>query len=210
MSKLPAQADPANPTALVTAQGLVFSYPQADLLHGLSFTITPGLSFIQGGDGRGKSTLLRLIAGALQPSAGQLHRHARTLYFEHPADPVHDQTVARAWLDALGSRFPRWQAGLAAELTERFGLADHIDKPLYMLSTGSRRKVGLVAAAASGAQLTLIDSPFAALDARSCQVLLQLLSEAAANPGRAWVMADHVLPPGLAQAPLAGRIDLGP
>ncbi|MEY8877526.1 MAG: hypothetical protein AB9M60_13530, partial [Leptothrix sp. (in: b-proteobacteria)] len=84
--------------------------------------------------------------------------------------------------------------------------------PLFMLSTGSRRKVGLVAAAASGAALTLVDNPFAALDAPARQLWLQVLSEAAADRTRAWVVADHDVPTAwVASAPpaLAGVIDLG-
>ncbi len=80
---------------------------------------------------------------------------------------------------------------------------------MHMLSAGSRRKVGLVAAAASGAALTLLDTPFAALDVASGRVLAELLAEAADDAGRAWVVADHGLPPALAGAPLAGTVDLG-
>lgn len=207
MSPTPAGTVPA--AALFSAQGLGWPCPQVKGPRELSFTITPGLTLVRGGEGRGKSSLLRLMAGLLLPASGSVQRLARTLCFESPADPAHDPEVACAWLQARHERFAGWQAGLEVALVQAFGLAEHLAKPLYMLSTGSRRKVGLVAAAASGAQLTLIDSPFAALDARSCRVLEQLLAEAALDTDRAWVMADYVLPAGLADVPLAGVIDLG-
>jgi ABC-type multidrug transport system ATPase subunit len=195
--------------SLFEAKELTFSYPGLDLLSGLSFAIKPGLTLLRGGSGRGKKTLLRLISGELQPSSGLGMRQARTQWCEDPADPGSDDIVARAWLAARRPRFSQWQADLEADLIEGFGLSPHIDKPLYMLSTGSRRKVGLLGAAASGAELTLIDRPFTALDTSSSHLLTQLLAEAAAGQSRAWVMADYELPASLSGLALAGLIDLG-
>lgn len=194
---------------LIEAEQLNVSWAGGTLLNGLSFSVRPGLTFVRGGEGRGKSTLLRLMAGSMEPGSGVIRRLARTTFHESPADPAHDQIPARAWLQALRPGLPGWDAGMVPGLVEAFGLAEHIDKPMVMLSTGSRRKVGLVAAAASQAQLTLIDTPFAALDAGSSRVLLQLLAEAAEGDRRAWVMADYELPPGLAGTRLSGLIDLG-
>jgi ABC-type nitrate/sulfonate/bicarbonate transport system ATPase subunit len=67
----------------------------------------------------------------------------------------------------------------------------------------------LAAAFASGASLTLLEKPFAALDARSRALLSELLQEAAAHPARAWVLADYQLPETLAQVDLATTLDLG-
>jgi ABC-type nitrate/sulfonate/bicarbonate transport system ATPase subunit len=67
-----------------------------------------------------------------------------------------------------------------------------------MLSTGSKRKVWLSAAFASGAALTLIDQPFAALDAPSIRFLRELLVEASEHTSRAWLLADHAAPAGIA------------
>ena len=78
-----------------------------------------------------------------------------------------------------------------------------------MLSAGSRRKLGLVAAAASDARLTLLDQPYAALDARSARLLSELLAEAAQDPHRAWVLADYALPAALQDLALATRVSLG-
>ena len=80
---------------------------------------------------------------------------------------------------------------------------------MYMLSTGSRRKLGLVAAVAGRAQLTLLDGPFAALDSASCRFLVHLLADAAAHRQRAWVLADYEWPAGLDAACRIALIDLG-
>lgn len=194
---------------LLRACDLDFAYPGHSLFAGLSFEIAPGLTLLRGGDGRGKTTLLRLIAGEIAPTAGRIERDAASLFFEAPADPAHDAVVVRDWLAARQQRFESWRTERAAELIEDFGLAEHLDKPMFMLSTGSRRKVGLVAAAASQAALTLVDMPCAALDAPSTRRLMRLLAEAAAQSTRGWVIADHEVPAGLAGLDGLTIVDLG-
>jgi ABC-type transport system involved in cytochrome c biogenesis ATPase subunit len=196
-------------TAVLRAQDLGLRHAGVDVLAGLSFSIACGLTWVRGGDGRGKTTLLRLLAGTLAPTGGVLQRDAASVWFEDAADGAENATVAQAWLDARRARLAGWDRALERRLVDAFGLAPHIAKPLYMLSTGSRRKVGLAGAVASGARLTLIDAPFAALDAPSVRVLMALFEQAATDAQRAWVVADHERPAALAGAPLAAWIDLG-
>jgi energy-coupling factor transporter ATP-binding protein EcfA2 len=66
-----------------------------------------------------------------------------------------------------------------------------------MLSTGSRRKVALVGLLASGATVTCLDQPFAALDAPSVGVVRDFLAEAADHATRTWVVADYEADPHL-------------
>lgn len=198
---------------LLSARGLRAAHPGVVLFDGLDLDLRPGLNWLRGGDGRGKTTLLRLLAGGVPPQAGRVRvaGDAR-VSLEDPADPAHDAVVTRAWLAARAAAAPAWHAGLATDLGTAFGLEPHLDKPLYMLSTGSRRKAGLVAAVAGGAAVTLLDTPWAALDTRSGAVLDELLAEAAGDTRRAWLVADHGAAadrPALAGLPLAGQWDLG-
>ena len=192
---------------LLRTHGLGFAHGEVPVLRGLSLAVHPGLTLVRGGECRGKTTLLRLMAGALAPTAGRIERLADSVWFEDMADPAHDEVVVQAWLEARRARFPGWNAGVAAALIDAFALGPHVAKPLFMLSTGSRRKAGLVAAAASGAALTLLDTPFAALDAPSRRVVCELLHEAAAGE-RAWVVADHEIAPCLSGAAFTA-LDLG-
>ncbi len=74
-----------------------------------------------------------------------------------------------------------------------------------MLSTGSRRKVMLIAALAAGATVTLLDQPFVSLDQASIRVIKEFLTEAAEQAGRAWIVADYEAPSDL---PIASVLQL--
>jgi hypothetical protein len=77
-----------------------------------------------------------------------------------------------------------------------------------MLSTGSRRKIALVGLLASGATVTCLDQPFAALDERSSRVIREFLSDMADHTRRSWVVADYEADPRLPW-PLPGPGDQG-
>jgi ABC-type multidrug transport system ATPase subunit len=72
-----------------------------------------------------------------------------------------------------------------------------VDKQLFMLSRGSRRKVGLIACLASGADIVCLDQPTVALDQASIQVLREFLNDVADLPERTWVVADYEADPAL-------------
>ena len=89
---------------------------------------------------------------------------------------------------------------------EGLSLRPHLDKALYMLSSGTRRKVLMAAVLASGAPVSLLDQPFMALDRPSIDYLLQVLQHASRSPDRAWVLADYEAPEDVT---LAGVVTLG-
>lgn len=196
-------------TLLLQARHLTFSHGDQPLIEDLSFELPPGLTLLSGGESRGKTTVLRLMAGQLKPQGGQLHRHAASLCFPQMADPALNDIVAAEWLAAQRAHLPAWDASAVAPLVQGFGLDEHLHKPLYMLSTGSRRKVGLVAALAGGAALTLLDMPCAALDVASCRFMAQQLARFEHDPSRACVVADYAWPTAFAALRCARVIDLG-
>jgi len=190
-------------------ENLRFAWPgQPPLFDHLTLALGPGAHLLRGEDGCGKSTLLALLSGERAAQGGTL-RVAGVSLRQDPAayrqavfwiapDAVDFDAVSatQAWA-TLGARYPSFNTALLAELADAFGLTEHAHKPLYMLSTGSKRKVWLCAAFAAGAPLTLIDQPFAALDAPSIRLLRELLAEASEHPSRAWLLADHEAPAGV-------------
>jgi ABC-type multidrug transport system ATPase subunit len=196
--------------------GLTFNHPGRPLWTDLNVSIPPGVTLVCGGDGCGKSTLLRLLAGEVRAQGGRFALNGA------PADPLQpsyrqqvfwtdmrseafEQITPLAYFASLRPRYPAWNEAAVTGLAEGLSLTPHLHKPIYMLSTGSKRKVWLTAALAAGAPVTLIDDPFSALDKPSIQFLLARFTEAASHPSRALVLADYQAP---GEVPLAGRIDL--
>ncbi len=195
---------------VLRVEGLHFAWPgQPQLFDGLALALGPGVHLLRGDDGCGKSTLLALLAGERAAQGGTLRvagvslqldaaAYRQAVFWIAPDTEVFDAVSATEVWATLGARHPSFDAALLAELADAFGLTAHAHKPLYMLSTGSKRKVWLCAAFSAGAPLTLIDQPFAALDGPSIRLLRELLAEATEHPRRAWLLADHEAPAGLA------------
>ena len=201
---------------LLDIRHLHFAYPGAPaLVTDWSARIGPGVTLLHGDTGSGKSTLLRLLAGQL-PATGQRTlggvafdadpaAYRRQLFLCDLDTQAFDQMSAHectaAWrADDPGFRPGEWQA-----LVEGFSLTEHLEKKLFMLSTGSRRKVWLAYALASGRPLVLLDEPTGGLDAPSTRCLWAALSRVAATGQRAVVVARTE---GLDQVPLVGTITL--
>ena len=168
------------------------------LTHGpiqnLTHQWSAGVSWVCGDEGCGKTTLLRLLAGDVQPISGTVSLPAGGVFWANLQDAVHDQTSVTECWTTLRQRYPNWQEDFQHDLTGALGMTPHLDKRLNMLSAGSRRKVTLIAALASGATVTLLDQPFAALDTVSVQLVLDFLHEASEHTQRAWIVADYEVP----------------
>ena len=206
---------------VLQVRGQCFAYPgQAALFADWRVDLPAGLTLLDGDIG--KTTLMRLLAGELAADAGELtlagHRLAAEplAYRQHccwfdPRDLAWDAMTAEAMMAAQRALHPgldlaAWQRHLTG-----FDLTPHLAKPMYALSTGSRRKAGLAAALATGAALTLLDEPCAGLDPPSLAYLARALNgvaraaHAAHEPARALLLAGGQALEGLA---LAGVIQL--
>lgn len=194
-------------TALWQVEGLHFAYPQRPLFADWSARLGTGATLVLGGESSGKTTLLRLMAGALPADGGRLVLRGTVLadapvayrqqvFWEDPRSDAIDPLTVRAWLQSLPALHPAWDAQALAAHVAGFGLEPHLDKGFYMLSTGSRRKALMAAALASGAALTLIDEPVGGLDRPSVLYLQQALARHAHQP-RALVVAHYEALPGV-------------
>jgi ABC-type transport system involved in cytochrome c biogenesis ATPase subunit len=145
----------------------------------INFPLPPGLVAVTGDEGTGKTGLLRRIGEA--PSA---------LWLDLSLSGQDEQTPEQIW-DVLRARCPHWDMQLQQDLIEALDVLPHLGKQLFMLSTGSRRKVALVGLLASGATVTCLDQPFAALDGPSARVVREFLADMAGHTTRTWVVADY-------------------
>lgn len=149
------------------------------LFRELSFSVEAGQAVVLVGEnGAGKTSLLRSIAGLLQPSGGTI----RFLSDEADVDTheaIRTQCHLVGHLDGLaGARPVRdelrfwavWTGGsidIALDAADRLGLARLLDLPVRKLSAGQRRRVALIRLVASSRALWLLDEPTTALDAAS-------------------------------------------
>ncbi len=175
-------------------------------LHQLTFSWGAGVHAVCGDEGTGKTTLLRLLAGDVQPTQGTVLAPEGGVFWTDLQVAEYDAVTVQACWDALRVRYPHWNEALLHDLADELDMTRHLEKRLNMLSAGSRRKVMVLAALASGATVTLLDQPFVALDQASIGVIHDFLSEAADHPTRAWIVADYEAPHGL---PLASVLNLG-
>ncbi len=203
--------------AILEVKGLGFRYPERTLFSDWSASLSPGVTLVLGGDGRGKTTLLRLLAGELAAGSGELCIHGvklkadapgyrRQVHWTEPRSTAFDPLTPLEFFDLQRGSHTGFDEDMLARCVYGLALTPELNKRLFMLSTGSKRKVFLAAAFASGAAVTLLDMPFAALDKPSITCLLSLLAEAAAQPTRSFVLADYAAPAGV---PLAATMDLG-
>lgn len=174
------------------------------LFSDLDLRLPSGICALLGDEGVGKTSLMRLMAGDLVATSGQMHLMGVETPLSPPPLgaviwkdlrlPLHDEDSPQQCWAALAPQWPAWSEDTQKALANALQLTPHLDKRLNMLSTGSRRKVGLVAALASGATVTLLDQPFVSLDQTSIRVLQDILSDTYRDPKRTCLIADYEQP----------------
>jgi heme exporter protein A len=138
------------------------------LFEGLNLDLSSGEAVIVSGpNGVGKSSLLRLVAGLLQPASGQVETRGRAALADEGLALDRDQPLGRAlqfWAQIDG-------AGETDYALEAMQL-DHLgDVPVRMLSTGQRKRAVLARVIAARADIWLLDEPANGLDLGSLHAL---------------------------------------
>ena len=193
---------------ILQACGLTFAFPQQQVFKNFSTRIAAGITYVVGDESSGKSTLLRLLAGDLTPQAGSiaicnicqasdLASYKKHIFWVDPRTAAHDHISPNIFFELQRNFYPAFDDAILLEVIEGLSLGDHVSKAMYMLSAGSKRKVWLAAALSSGATVTFLDEPFAALDKASINFLIERLQPLTQNTKRVWVIADHEIPQNL-------------
>jgi ABC-2 type transport system ATP-binding protein len=178
-------------------RGLAVSYGHRSALSNVSVDVIPGeVAAVVGGDGAGKTALLRTIAGAVRPAAGEVR-----------APGVHRlgfmPTTAGVWLDLtvdqniefVGAAHGVTGEALAARsevLLDAAGLAGARSRLGRHLSGGMRQKLAFSLAMIHEPELLILDEPSTGVDPVSRVELWRMIARAAAS-GAAIIMATTYL-----------------
>lgn len=144
-------------------QHLCKSFDGKVVLDHVSLTLeSDGTACLMAPSGRGKTTLLRCIAGLETPDSGQITDLPERIAYVFQEDRLCDgfsavDNIRLVTGKALGE-------GEIRRHLEELGLAGSLDQPVRELSGGMRRRVVISRAVCFGADLLLLDEPFKGLD----------------------------------------------
>lgn len=145
------------------------------LFENLNFQLSAGqVLYIQGKNGAGKSSLLRLLAGLTSPEDGQILFHGKPLqsqteFFADQLLFIGHQSGIHPQLTAI-QNLAFWSALSEQSIVEPYqllgslGLAGLEDIPCFMLSAGQQRRVSLARLWFTNKPLWILDEPFTSLD----------------------------------------------
>ena len=191
---------------VLRAAGLVVDFGEVRAVDGFDLSVGAGTSVaLVGRNGAGKSTTMRVLAGVLPPTSGEVH----VAGIDAAKDPSGVRAVV-GYCPDIGGLIPRatpwehlqlaatlrgmkdWQAR-ARDLLERFDLGGAADRITAGFSHGMGRRLSVVLAVFHEPRLLLLDEPFDGVDPLGVDATLEVVAEARAT-GAAVLVSTHLLP----------------
>lgn len=193
----------------IAVRGLTKTYRGGvTALRNVDLDVPGGMFGLLGTNGAGKTTLMRILAGVLRPTRGDVHvgdhdmstepgRVAvkRVLGYLPQELGVYPDLTARGFLDylailkGLDERRPR--RARVAELIATVGLDEAADRKLKTFSGGMKRRVGIAQALLNDPRLLIVDEPTAGLDPEERMRFRSLLSRLAGE--RTIILSTHIV-----------------
>ena len=200
------QTEPTTLRPFLQIEGLAKTYPGATepVFDQVNFTVAKGeFVCIIGHSGCGKTTILNVLAGLEQASAGQVFMDGREVNAPGLERGVVFQGHAlMPWLSvrnniafAVRSKWPDWSAEQVRAHVEKYvalvGLTAALDKKPAALSGGMKQRVGIARAFAIEPKMLLLDEPFGALDALTRGTIQDELLTIVRDTGQTVFMITH-------------------
>lgn len=203
---------PLSPIPAVDLRAIGKRFGQAWVLRGVDLTVRPGtVHALVGENGAGKSTLLRILAGVVARDEGEIRlggtpvgRYALEQARAAGIGMVHQHfmlveplTVAENLV--LGREPSRWglldvarARAMVLEVSDRYGVPVHPDRPVQDLGIGERQWVEILKVLSSGSRVLLLDEPTAVLTPQEARRLLEMLTRLKAD-GHTLLLVTHKL-----------------
>jgi len=184
---------------------------QVKVLRGVDFTAAQGeMTFLVGPSGCGKTTLISIIAGLLGSDAGSVSLFGESIAALSARDQIlfrrqhlgfvfQQYNLLPSLTAAENAAVPLLAAGMnrkvavkkATDLLGILGIGHRADAAPRLLSGGQQQRVALARALVHEPRLIICDEPTAALDHKSGESVMELLSSSAVHPDRAVVVVTH-------------------
>ena len=164
---------------VVTLENISKSYPNLDILENTNGLIEKGDKIaLIGANGKGKSTLLRIIADADKDFSGKNikgHNVSQTFFAQHQLEALHLENTILQELQAFAPKHTE------TELRSLLGCflftGDDVFKKIKVLSGGEKSRVALAKALTADANFLVLDEPTNHLDMASVNILIQALQQ---------------------------------
>ena len=163
---------------LLDVKDVSFGYtPEQKLFENISFTLAKGETLgIIGKNGKGKSTLLNLLAGLLQPNSGEINFNANTQFAHFGQTNIAHLSPNNSVMDEIYNANPKLSEATVRGICGAMMFSgDMADKKISLLSGGEKSRVMLGQIIAREVNLLFLDEPTNHLDMESIEALTQAI-----------------------------------
>jgi heme exporter protein A len=195
--------------SLLHARELTCYRGEVCLFENLDFGLSAGEALqVEGANGAGKTSLLRIIAGMTPPDEGEVLWRGESIearrsdfntqlaYLGHHLGLKHELTVEENLCAAIVIQGAADSLGGLADVLRQVGLSERADLPVRVLSAGQKQRVALARMLLIGAVLWVLDEPFTALDAGGIGLISELLGRHLDCGGLAVMTSHQAIPLG--------------
>jgi ABC-type multidrug transport system ATPase subunit len=177
------QAAPTDP--VITVTNLVKQFGRFAALRGVSASFNAHRLYgILGDNGAGKTTMLRMLAGLVAPTRGEISilgtKSPRDVcrelgYMAHPS-LLYDEMSGMENLHYFSRLYGLENDARCAEIITAVGLDPMLSRPVGQYSQGMRQRMSLARALLNDPKILLLDEPFSNVDTRSAREMVKLLA----------------------------------
>ncbi|MDI6741930.1 MAG: ABC-F family ATP-binding cassette domain-containing protein, partial [Smithella sp.] len=177
---------------LVKIKNISKSFGDKHILKNFTANLTTGLRIgLLGGNGVGKSTLLKLLSKKIEPDSGSVEHadNLKIVYFDQSRESLHLQKTVKQYLaDGNDTVIFKDRSVHLVSWIKRFGFSpEQIDTPITALSGGEQARIFIARLMLQPADILLLDEPTNDLDIRT----IEALEENLLNFGGLLVIVSH-------------------